>query len=539
MKKYFSYLTIILLIFITTGCLEEGVPLFSLRNIHNKIMVTNDSAYLHVSANLDTVTFKGLQAIDGGVGIEGYAEVEGDFYEISDSVELVAYGHCWRINSTEDTTILLFPIITDSKTYFNVGSDTANVQALNFKSGLTGLEIQKQYFVRSFVVTEEKSTGRRDTGYNQVVIKFNSKLPQDFWLYSGDINSGMEVRENAVSFVLNEDGKDYAYITTGYNGFQLLEDTWRYDNEEGTWQQKAPFGGVAREKAVGFVLDKGEGMGEEAYVGSGVIKHEGTIDPDEDIKYDFYKYRPYANTWSSDVAPLPVNINRYDAVGFSLTVTKTTGEEIQRGYIAFGKRRMHKLDIHEYNYEADTVDSKTAWIKKKSYPDEKYGVKEAVVAVVDNVAVIGFGLKQNKSNEHDISYTNDFYIFDPSNTSSPWRSIPNCPGEPRANAIAFGMTYERDGMQKNMVYVGTGRGDNLGADTLYNDLWGYDLNQNEWLPKSEIRVGNNVAFAREGAVAFAINKEDVFYGTNVRGFVATGRNKEGTSGMTKMWEYLP
>jgi len=524
MKKYFSYIAI-LLIFFATGCLEEGTPLFSIRNIHSKIMVTNDSAYLNLSAEIDTATFRGIE----------YAEIQGNIYDISDSVELVSYGHCWRVNSTEDTTLLYYPVITDSRSYFDIKSDTVETspdeKQFTFKSDLMALEIEHQYFVRSFVLTRNKNTGKIDTGYNQTVTKFNTKIPQDVWFYIGDLQQG-DVREDATSFVLNEDGKDYAYFTTGWDGFQLKDDTWKYDYETNTWQQKAQFRGGDREKAVAFVIDKGMGKGEEAYVGTGSSDH---YDPKPER--DIYKYNPGQNLWSTGIDSLQENTERYDAVAFTLTVQNEEGNDVQKGYIALGKRTYPRDDIYEYDYESDTAGHPySAWTKKDLYPG---GVRsEAVVAVINNQAVVGFGLTRSSTTSEEL-YTNDFYIYDPTNTSNTWRSITNCPGEPRANAIAFGLSFERDGIQNNLIYVGTGRGDNNGADTLYNDLWAYDLNQNMWLPKSEIREDFIIAFAREGAIAFTINKDDVFYGTNIRGFVTLGRNKEGTSGMTKLWEYLP
>ena len=524
MKKYFSYITIILLIFITTGCLEEGLPLFSIRNIHNKIMVTNDSAYLYLSAEVDTIAFRGIEN----------AQIQGDIFNISDSVELKAYGHCWRLNSTEDTTIMLYPMVTDSKTFFDIKSDTVetslDAEQINFISDLNALEIEHQYFVRSFVITQDKNSGRIDTGYNQTVTKFTTKLPIDVWFYIGDLEQG-NVREDAVSFVLNEDGKDYAYFATGWDGFQLKDDMWKYDYETG-WAQVAPFRGGNREKAIAFVIDKGKGKGEEAYVGTGSSNH---FEPEGER--DIFRYYPVQNSWHEGVDSLPSNTDRYDAIGFSLVVQNDEGNDVQRGYVALGKRTYPREDIYEYDFEKDTTGHPySAWTKKENYSG---GVRtEAVVAVINNQAVVGFGLTRDASTQEE-SYTNNFYIYDPSNTSTPWRSIANCPGEPRANAIAFGMSFERNGLQNNIVYVGTGRGYNNGADTLYNDIWGYDLNQNTWLPKSDIREDFTIAFAREGAIAFVISKEVVFYGTNVRGFVTLGRNKEGTSGMTKLWEYLP
>ncbi len=520
MKKYFSYIAV-LLIFFATGCLEEGTPLFSIRNIHSKIMVTNDSAYLNLSAEIDTAIFRGIE----------YAEIQANIYDISDSVELVAYGHCWRVNSTSDSTVVYSPVISDSRTYFDIKSDTVETRPdekqFIYESDLMGLEIEHQYFVRSFVLTRNINTGKVDTGYNQTVTKFQTRLPVDVWLYAGDIQQG-DVREDAASFVLNEDGKDYAYFTTGWDGFQLKDDTWKYDYQTNTWGQMSQFRGGDREKAIAFVIDKGQGKGEEAYVGTGSSDH---FDPEPEG--DMYKYSPGTNLWSTGVDSLPKNTERYDAIGFTLNV-----QNIQRGYVALGKRTYPKNDIYEYHWEADTSGHPySAWKSKGLLPGDYY-VTEAVVAVINNQAVVGFGLTRNPSTGEE-SYTNDFYIYDPTNTSNPWRNILSCPGEPRANAIAFGLSFERDALQNNIVYVGTGRGDNNGADTLYNDIWGYDLNQNVWLPKSEIRQDSKFAFAREGAIAFSIEKDVVNYGTNVRGFVVLGRNSEGTSGMTKFWEYLP
>ncbi|MBL0184035.1 MAG: hypothetical protein IPP96_17830 [Chitinophagaceae bacterium] len=58
---------------------------------------------------------------------------------------------------------------------------------------------------------------------------------------------------------------------------------WEYDPVTNSWQQKADFGGVARQNAVGFSI------GSKGYIGTG--RNPAYLK-------DFWEYDPTANNWS-------------------------------------------------------------------------------------------------------------------------------------------------------------------------------------------------------------------------------------------------
>ncbi len=529
MKNRFYYIVIIFFLF-TTSCLEEGSPLFSFRSLTAELMVTNDSAYLYHSALIDTVT--DLNFID--------AEVQGDIFGISDSFDIISYGHCWLINENFDTLNLEYPEVNDSRTIFKIKSDTVTTLSgddeISFTSFLNPLLVDQLYYIRTFIITENISSGKIDTGYNQVVTTFRTRTPRDVWFYVGSIadQGTFGVREDAVSFVLEEDGKEYAYITTGsktnanVNGEIVnntpMQDTWKYDYQTETWESRANFQDK-RDRAVAFVIDN------EGYVGTGTYTYEDDNDPMPEK--DFYKYNPVNNEWTSwgaGIDSMPENAERYDAVAFSI---KVNGKEY--GYVGLGAWEDKRLRKDFYRFDP-TASEGSQWKWQKNYPmlDDEAGKIEAVAAVVNNIAIVGSGLSGN--NNTDAYYTKDFYKYDAE--SNEWASISTFPGNPRADAVAFGLSFERDGVQKNYFYVATGRTETSGV--LLNDLWAYDTDLSTWKNKSDIEDNGDVAEAREGGVAFSINKSHVAYGATARAYVLLGKKVDGSTYlMTKFWEYLP
>ena len=84
-----------------------------------------------------------------------------------------------------------------------------------------------------------------------------------------------------------------------------------------------------------------------------------------------------------------------------------------------------------------------------------------------------------------------------------------------------------------MFYYGTGKNDT----TYFNDWYAYDLNQEIWYKKSPIHEDFIIGSPRAGAVCFAVKKDQVQYGLNIRIFVLTGFN--GDAYLNDVWEYLP
>lgn len=286
-------------------------------------------------------------------------------------------------------------------------------------------------------------------------------------------------RSEAVSFVIG----DSAYMATGYDGTNRLNDLWQYNPSLNSWRQKADFPGTPRSSAVAFTInDKG-------YVGTG---YDGA-----DRLSDFWQYDPVNNSWirKADFA----GTARYDAVGFSV---------MGKGYISTGFDGNYTKDFWQYD------DAANSWTKMISMGGTKRS--GAVAFVHDNKAYICTG-----NNNGVTSTVNDLWVFDP--TANPYwsekRHISNVDpdtydddytGITRTNAAAF--------VIGNFAFLATGS--NGGAIAT---CWQYDFTQDVWTKKTDFENS-----AREGAVGFSVSN---------RGFVATGRS--GNSPFDDIMEFLP
>lgn len=287
------------------------------------------------------------------------------------------------------------------------------------------------------------------------------------WVKKSDFEG--VTRSEAASFVIN----DSAYITTGYDGTNRLQDLWKYDATQNAWLQKAALPGVARNSAIGFTAN---GMG---YIGTG---YDGV----NKLK-DIWQYNASTNTWKqkADFA----GTARYDAVGFGI---------LDKGYISTGYDGNYLKDLWQYDPAAD------AWIQQISMGGSKRS--GAVSFVYQNKAYVCTGANNGTSTD-----VNDLWVFNPAvatvNTTG-WtakRMISNVSTESyddlynivRTNAVAFVMA--------NKAYITTGEN---GA--VLNSTWEYDFASDLWIAKTAYE-----GVSRTGAVGFAVK--------NI-GFVTTGRS---------------
>ena len=272
-------------------------------------------------------------------------------------------------------------------------------------------------------------------------------------------------RSEAVSFVIG----DSAYIGTGFDGTNRLNDTWKYDPVLNFWIQKADFPGVPRQSAVAFTLNN------KGYVGTG---YDGV----NNLK-DFYQYDPTANSWMR-VADFGGSA-RYDAVGFAITT---------KGYVSTGYDGNFLKDLWSYDDVSNT------WNQEVGMGGFKRS--GAVVFVYNNKAFIVTG-----NNNGQTATVNDMWMFDPTATPT-WtqlRSITNVSTESyddgysditRTNAVAFVMG--------DFAYLTTGNNGPVMTTT-----WQYDIANDLWATKTSFE-----GVGREGAVAFSVDNE---------GYVGTGR----------------
>lgn len=504
MKKYLIKVIIIFTgIIFFASCKEQVNPYLSYRKVDSLNLLSIHSAYLRLRADSDSVVYTSLH----------YAELKGHFFDISDSINILYIGHCFSQTNQH-------PTLLDNEAYTQLSPsdftiDTLNKE-INFMSKINTLEVDVNYYCRSYAIVENKRTGVKDTGYNQTVIEFATRA-QDIWFHRANFSdyNGVD-RTEATAFTMN----NKAYILTGYNGATLLKDFWRYNPEDSTWTQLGNFPGVARMSAVAFVI------GDTAYVGTGIIEVQHHI-----TTRDFWKWTeeglPY-NSWRQ-IDSLGENQERCNAVAFTLNV-----DGKQRGYIGLGEASTeghYRNDFYYYRPDLDTVGAPSgrAWVQTDAFIGGQR--TEAVASVIENLAIVGSGKTS------DGSIKNDFFVFNPdANNGSHWSGlvVKNDPPPARTNAVSITLSFERNGSSHFYFYFGTGK---TAEDSLLNDWWRYDYINKEWKRVSDIREDDDFADPREGAVAFTLYRPVVPYGVHTRGFVATGNTKYKVH--KDVWEYLP
>ena len=270
------------------------------------------------------------------------------------------------------------------------------------------------------------------------------------WVTKSDFDG--VARSEAVSFVIG----DTAYIGTGFDGTNRLNDLWQYDAVNNFWVQKADFPGAARSSAVAFTAAS------KGYVGTG-------FDGVNKLK-DMWQYDPISNSWiqKNDFG----GSARYDAVGFGIA---------DKGYIATGFDGNYLKDFYEYDPTGDT------WTLKPFSGNKRMA---AVAFVYSNKGYICTGTNNGVN-------VNDFWSYDPA--SSTWtqlRQIANISTDSyddgytditRNNAAAF--------VIGDKAYITTGENPGLLTTT-----WEYDFATDLWVSKTAFEGA-----ARTGAVGFTVS----------------------------------
>ena len=264
-------------------------------------------------------------------------------------------------------------------------------------------------------------------------------------------------RSNAASFLIG----DKAYMGTGYDGDDYLNDFWEYNIEGDYWSQKANFPGIERSSSSAFAIDN------KGYLGIG-------YDGDNELS-DFWEYNPNSNTWTQKA-----NFgggNRRDAVGFASNTN---------GYIGTGHDGDNdKKDFWKYNPSQDEWEELVGFGGDKRKDASTFIINDEVylVAGVSNGLYKDDFWKFNPQTElwtrlQDIDYDDDNYIF-------------------RSNAV--GLTIN------GLGYLVSGY--NVGA---LSSTWEYNPLNDEWEEITPLE-----GYARQDATGFSYNN---------RGFVLLGRN---------------
>ena len=282
-------------------------------------------------------------------------------------------------------------------------------------------------------------------------------------------NFGGPSRFVAAAFSIGNKG----YIGTGRDGSSagFSKDFWEWDQTNDTWTQKANFGGAKKMAAAGFSI------GSKGYIGTG-------WDINLVFTQDLWEYDPASNTWTqqADFA----GTGRYRATAFSIGT---------KGYISTGYNGLTYFnDFWEWDQTTNT------WSQKADFPGAAR--LSPVGFAIGSKGYIGTGGDGNFT----VNY-NDFWEWD--QASNTWTQMANFPGTARMGASGFAIGCKG--------YVGTGVGS---GGTSYNDFWEYDPSTDTWTQQADYGGG-----AEAQAVGFSIGN---------KGYIGTGQNMN-----SDFWEFTP
>jgi N-acetylneuraminic acid mutarotase len=341
---------------------------------------------------------------------------------------IVQHGFCW---STDNE----IPNLEDE--FIDLGNQYSD---LPFSSKVSGLEDEVILYLRAYAVLRHPTTFALTTVYGNV-ISFNGNLA-DAWTQKADFSGGY--RYEAVGFSINDKG----YVGTGYGrdiigNFSRAKDFWEYDPQTDVWAQRMDFGGVERNRAVGFSIN-GKG-----YVGTGYGNDNKTLK-------DFWEYDPQTDVWTkkADFG----GGERDFSVGFSIN---------DKGYVGTG---IGGGSAHGDFWEYDTQTN--AWTRKADFGGQWL------------ISAVGFSI--NDKGYMGLGGYNDFWEYDPQIDA--WTQKADFAGDSRSKPVGFSI--------KNKGYIGT----NISEGSPFNDFWEYDPQTNIWVPIADL-VGSE----RESGVGFSIN----------------------------------
>lgn len=293
----------------------------------------------------------------------------------------------------------------------------------------------------------------------------SNSIAQGTWTQKADFGGG--ARSKAAGFSMGNKG----YIGTGYvNGSGDSKDFWEYDVTTNLWIQKANVGGAGRANAAGFSI------GSKGYFGAG---YNGSYTK------EFWAYDSATNAWSQKTS-FGGTARQYQ-VGFSIG---------SKGYIGTGYDGLpnYKKDFWEYD------PSTNAWTQKADFGGTARAL--AVGFSIGSKGYIGTG-------EGLSGFKKDFWEYDPS--TNMWSQKADFGGTARSWAVGFSIG--------DNGYIGTGQ--DPGSK---NDFWEYNPSTNTWTQKADF--GGPARFM---SVGFSIGS---------KGYIGTGINAAGTY-YKDFWEYTP
>ena len=294
-------------------------------------------------------------------------------------------------------------------------------------------------------------------------VLFYKGYSQGTWFQKADFG-GAET-SGAAQFVINHLG----YVGTGSAvGEPWTEAFWQYDPSTNSWTQKADFGGGKRIHATGF------SVGNRGYIGL------GEADGGDQYLSDFWEYDPDSNTWTQ-IANYGGG-NRIASASFTIA---------GKAYVGAGSNGSgSKKDFWEY----DPVTNQ--WVKKANYGGgSTYG---PVGFSIWNKGYMGTGTGLV---DNEFTYKQDFWEYDP--VINTWTQMADFTGDGRVGAIGFAIDSKG--------YIGTGT-----DGTVYlNDFWEYDPITNIWFQKSDFgglprRYASGFSIGGKGYIGLGVDQTDGF-----------------------------
>ena len=249
---------------------------------------------------------------------------------------------------------------------------------------------------------------------------------------------------------------------------------------------------IARNAATGFAV------GTKGYIATGYDAKTSSF-----LK-DCWQYDPATNDWKQ-MADFPGGGRRY-ALSFGIG---------QYGYLGTGYDDNYQKDFYRFDPSAG---DKGEWTLINGFGGQKR--QGGQVFVIDDIAYICGG----ENNNSDVT---DFWCFDPSNASNPWKQLRDIKDSSDDDydddytsiARCYGCAFVIDG--KGYLAVGQTAG-----GSLRTNYWIYD-------PSTDLWEGEDLTDFEGSARAKA-----VCFSTGTRGFVTTG-GSTSSSYYDDTWELKP
>lgn len=282
-------------------------------------------------------------------------------------------------------------------------------------------------------------------------------------------------REKAVAFSIG----DFGYVGCGVDTADITHnDLWQYDPSLDSWTQKASIPAIERRNAVAFAI------GDKGYIGTGFTLDDSDLG--EKLK-DFWEYDAMGNSWSA--------IADYPGGGDTGVYQASAFVALDKGYVVCGKNGSNAYlnELWEYNPGTDL------WTERTPFPG---GLRYQLISfAIEDRAYVGMGT------DNDV-YRKDIYEYNPA--ANTWEAKEDFPGTERARASSFSIG------NKGFVVFGSDGG-------LKDELWEYNYYTEAWTLRASFPGGG-----RHNAIAFSIRN---------KGYAGIGKEISGKK--RTIYEYTP